>query len=570
MSFKLPRKDGHQDLASANFDLLMPVTLNETSIERMLIQFLERCVKHGHTSQPRKASEFSEETGELNLKRNLVPKLQTSSNFANFDSSLGANLLEGWIRTSLLEMIPLGRKKSSQEQIDFLKLLNVANYRAGLPTSNSRARHRRVDNSMYRVLLQFLGTQGAEKPMDEIHHAVTQTSLAKGVDFPILERYWPEPKYDEVTEVDINTLLELRFVELFKSSGTTRSRTDADVQSPLALPIMEPFSDLASDFYAATKSYGDMSSLELMQMYSSIFAIRLYQLPIRVGQSLIDLMKIAPESLTEIKSCQPADMFFDFTNDPNSAATSLSNACVGRDLRTLSSFFDTSILLRETERCVKAVKQKSEEYEKLMPAEKLIYLFQNIDSPEISMVAGLRLDHFATIFVENPEELEVLNSVKQETSNFLRALVELVLMDRRTDGLEGIRKWLKAVGGLRQQGSQDSASIVKGSNKPNLWVYSMSDGVLNTLLHMCFLSESGRRIGRDSLEMQEILSRLHSRFGVLIKSPPVGFNSAEFHKAADENFVAFTKRLKQLGWFEGLSDDFDAQHVTRPKGTQDD
>ncbi|CAN2243351.1 hypothetical protein MCEMZLE22_01072 [actinobacterium SCGC AAA044-D11] len=566
MIFKIPRRNGHQELASANFDFLMPITLNETSIERMLIQFLERCVKHGKTAPPRKASDFTELGGSLNLRKNLVPSLQKSDKFKNFDGEIGSSLLEGWIRTSLLEMIPLGRKKSDQEQIDYLRLLNVANYRVGLPTSNSRARHRRVDTMTYRVLLNFLVSKGADKPMDEIHHAVTTSSLASGVSFPEIERFWPEPKYDESTEIDINTLLELRFVELFTSSGVSRSKTDSEIQIPLELPIPEPFIDLASDFYAITKAYGKISSLELMQMYRSIFSIRLFQIPIRVGRNLSDLFDILEKPLNEVPVNKPAEMFFDFTNDPYSASTSLSNACVVRDLRLLNSYFDHSILLRETERCLRTIKSKSEIYDKLSQQEKLLFLMNNVDSDDVSMAAGLRIEGFISSLADSPEALAIIEDVKTESTNFLRALVELVLMDRRSDGLEGIRKWLKGVGGLRNQGVADSSSILKGTGKAHLWLYSMSDDVLNTLLNLCFLKENGEPRRRNVLEMETILTLLQERFGILIKSPPIGYDSAEFHKAADENFVAFTKRLKQLGWFEGLSDDFDAQYISRPKG----
>ena len=62
-----------------------------------------------------------------------------------------------------------------------------------------------------------------------------------------------------------------------------------------------------------------------------------------------------------------------------------------------------------------------------------------------------------------------------------------------------------------------------------------------------------------------MLRRLHDRFGILIDRPPADFDSADARAGAAENLSAFTQRLKLLGCFQGLSDDFSAQFVTRPR-----
>ena len=58
---------------------------------------------------------------------------------------------------------------------------------------------------------------------------------------------------------------------------------------------------------------------------------------------------------------------------------------------------------------------------------------------------------------------------------------------------------------------------------------------------------------------------MSERFGILIDRPPADFDSADARAGAAENLSAFTQRLKLLGCFEGLSDDFSAQFVTRPR-----
>lgn len=81
---------------------------------------------------------------------------------------------------------------------------------------------------------------------------------------------------------------------------------------------------------------------------------------------------------------------------------------------------------------------------------------------------------------------------------------------------------------------------------------------------MVFVDEGGQRT-TSRLPIREVLARLEKRFGLLIASPPPDLDSADARAGAAENLAAFTQRMKLLGCYEGLSDDFSAQFVTRPR-----
>ena len=55
---------------------------------------------------------------------------------------------------------------------------------------------------------------------------------------------------------------------------------------------------------------------------------------------------------------------------------------------------------------------------------------------------------------------------------------------------------------------------------------------------------------------------LRQKFGILIDRPPRGFSTTSSRFAAAENFNAFKRRLRQTGFFQGLSDDFNVQNLT--------
>ena len=66
------------------------------------------------------------------------------------------------------------------------------------------------------------------------------------------------------------------------------------------------------------------------------------------------------------------------------------------------------------------------------------------------------------------------------------------------------------------------------------------------------------------MPIAKLLEILRDRFGILIDQPPASLNSADNRAAAAANLEAFKRRLRLLGCFDGLSDDFSAQYVRNP------
>jgi hypothetical protein len=90
--------------------------------------------------------------------------------------------------------------------------------------------------------------------------------------------------------------------------------------------------------------------------------------------------------------------------------------------------------------------------------------------------------------------------------------------------------------------------------------------LMQALLLVCFTVAQGSRI-RPRMPISELLDTLRDRFGILIDHPPGTLDSADNRAAAAENFEAFKRRLRLLGCFDGLSDDFSAQYVRNPVET---
>src|SRR6266566_939872 len=66
------------------------------------------------------------------------------------------------------------------------------------------------------------------------------------------------------------------------------------------------------------------------------------------------------------------------------------------------------------------------------------------------------------------------------------------------------------------------------------------------------------------IRLQEFLAFLEEHYGIVIDRPPDMFKGAEYAAAARDNLRAMLDRLRQMGIFRDLSDDFTAQRLHAP------
>jgi hypothetical protein len=95
----------------------------------------------------------------------------------------------------------------------------------------------------------------------------------------------------------------------------------------------------------------------------------------------------------------------------------------------------------------------------------------------------------------------------------------------------------------------------------------MSNELLNALVHVA-LADFGKPVGEKReaatrLPLRTFLNWLKDRFGILVNTAPFFDTSNEAMQAANVNFESLKTRLKQIGVFQDLSDDFQAQYLRR-------
>jgi hypothetical protein len=539
----------------------------------MLIQILERVIKGGRTSPPLREVETSsvEPLGPYAYPNVLLRKLASSPRMEGFNDDRGLEILDGWLRTCIIEVINQGKGRQ-REKLDFFKLLSIASYRSGLPNSDGRARHRRVDELVYNSLILALSETATPEVniQKSLRTRLTSSVISRGVDFPDVKEPWINPEYNLKDEVDINALLELNMLELIdgKNPGSTMAQSPSSFADGQSFLFPQGIKPIGRDFLQVLDQFASISVPEVVSSLESVLAIRLFQLPIRTAHNLRQLLDGNEiEDFGEI-SDNCIEMYCDFTGETSSSSWRLAKLSVQTHMKMLVNYFRDAVLLREVERAFSQSKPWKDAYASGSSAEKLKMLISATQSPEREGYIYPTIERIKSYLEDNKldEELKNFEDIAEVNNNWTDLLVNLIVEDRSVRATDGYRKWMYSVGGLTQTGTR-RVSLLKGTmGATQTWGYSLSDEVLVTCLQLCFFDENGFREGgsNSKLEMSVILTRLRKRFGILINAVPTGLITPEFQSAASRNYEAFKRKLKQLGCFEGLSDDFEAQYISFP------
>jgi len=540
MKIELPK-----EMRTFAFTELTMVELNDTDVERMLTQIFEMAIKQGRTASNVRAATLYDEK---------LAALATSEKVKGFTDPRGEAVLDGWLRSSVVEMGRVGRQRM-HEQMLYLRPSTVAVYRAGFP---SRSRHRQADSLVYREMqreaLTRLGSGDPVKARVWIGERFRE-SFGRGVVFSDPPKW--APQYDGVTEIDVSALLTVYFLEEFEAKSGVEPKEERNEP-----PVPGATSPLGRDVLDYIASYGSHAPpLVMSQHLAALIGLRLFQLPLRTAiaaRSLIETGQRCPDMADPLAG-NPLEQYVDFTGEKGSPSDVLARACVQRDLeRTLQFFWDRLYLLAL--RGAPAVRPVFADASLTAP-ERFVELLKRAHDPQV--VA--HLDYKLSLIVEENAETD-----DEDTSSFLHSmtadsrpaaerLADVLVEALKKRGYENSVKWFWSTGGVKT----DFGILSGPLNVRRAWTYAPSDVLLSSLLSVIF-SRPGGAAPRAEMSIAAILQALERRFGLLIDRPPRGMDSAENRAAAAQNLESFKYRLQLLGAFDGLSDDFSAQRVRNP------
>lgn len=284
--------------------------------------------------------------------------------------------------------------------------------------------------------------------------------------------------------------------------------------------------------------------------------------------SLVEQGELPPAMQMGAKGSLP-DLYVDFTRDRSGPSDEMARDCVERDLEELRMSLESLLFLRTMDRYVELQPKHQSGLEHLTTPEYLQRLVQLRLDPGVEARAEAEIE--SVKFETNAacqgaaEEEEVTaffaEHARRSSVSSLDKALELIVAAQEKKAVRSYVSWFWSVGGLRQQ-SGVLAGNVRGRRS---WRYMMSDELLAVLVQLALLDDPAGRLEtvapRGRLRFSEFLAFLHERFGILVDSPPKSFDSPTFRAGAGQNVEALKRRLRQMGFFEALSDDFNAQYL---------
>jgi hypothetical protein len=526
-------------------------SLLDADTDRVLPSLFEMCVKGGRSSRSR-----TDARDYLGYRQALVD----SGAVDGFDDKRDQALLDGWLRSCVVDMGAVGRANTG-EQMLAIAPLTLAAYRAGLP--KERNRHRGIDDVVYRLLLDAVGpvAPGAGASAAALRELFTRT-VGRGLEIGPGPTW--EPRLRDPAKLDIGALLAFRFVEGF-AMGDAREVNSTAPASALA-GVTAALGRMLLDHL---RVYGGRLPVPaLMTSFAALMTAGIFGFSLRADAAARELLRsgeVPPDMADGQAPPSRLQLYCDFTGDLGSESDRMSRSCVARDLDRVRLAFRDRMTLVVVENALPRIPGEAERRAGLTAGNRIVQLAQLREHRRVESYAEARLDDLvaaarASADVTGPD-LEFLVRVQAADTSELDKLLDV--MEHVNDGpaVRNAVKWYWSVGGLEKP-----YGLLRGDvRNRRSWRYAPGDELLTALLLAVFVEPDGKG-HRPAMPLRDVLDALAHRFGILVDRPPAFLDGAEAREAATANREAFTLRLQLLGCFDSLSDDFSVQIVRHPLG----
>jgi hypothetical protein len=275
----------------------------------------------------------------------------------------------------------------------------------------------------------------------------------------------------------------------------------------------------------------------------------------------------------------PPSLYADFTGLPGSLSQEMAGACVRRDLEAYQQFLASNLHLRLLNRYVETMRRtpaRRAALEAFLPPPdngprylQGLLLLQHDPTLDAHLQASARVDEDRIRGAnthddegDNPGELSWLDTLVGTAETDVERVVLLLAEAQRTSARKNFTAWFSGTGGLTK-----SHGLLQGrTGSRQGWRYMPSNDLLAVLVQLAAARATAgdTEAAPQPIRLQDFLAFLETRFGLVIDRPPAPFVGADYAAAARDNLRAMLDRLRQMGIFRDLSDDFTVQRLQPP------
>lgn len=531
------------------FDLLFTVDMNDFDVEMLLPSLFHLIRTKGRrVGRPANPDLYAE----------YFSRMASHDRLRGFGDFAGRKVLDRWVRTSVVRMGTRGRSRTG-EKITFLYPSTMLAYKAGLPKEITRLRG--VHNFVYTVLLSSEGDQ-------VVLERLFRDALGEGLLFDDSQDF--NGRFDGKTDIDIEAMLTICFLDGLSPAGVSALPSETKRMPRLARQS-EYF---AKDILSILKCYKrEIPTTQLNRFLLTLINFHLFVYSMRLMNWVIGIAQSA-------HSIERPEFYLDCTGKRGSYSDELARSCVERDLETLERYTRSLLKLRTLDRFLSLNSAQrsalpdrethTTDYLKqlltITDGDNRLLAKADQEFEQICAENGLGIDDEASSESEVTEAFAFLKELR-DSSEFdpVERLVRVLFEAQRKSALKNLTGWYYSTAGFNR-----TYGLISGNTRGARRVgrYTLSNELLSALVHVALAEdgsgESGDNRPAPRIPLRDFLEKLATKYGLLIDRPPSKESTAEAVEASRSNLEAFKVRLRQIGVFENLSDDFDAQYLRRP------
>ena len=557
MKIKLPK-----NIVGVKFPRICTIEMNDFDIDLFLPSLFFTILAQGkgkakQTNDPTEIARF-------------IDGVANHSDLEGFNDGEGRRVLERLVRTTLITTGGVGRSRTG-EQITSIVPYTILAHKPGFPV---KSRQRNADTFIYQILREHLGA-------DDVLRSFVKRVFGRGViidNIPVLGG-----KYDGKSRLDTLTRLSIAFLDGLKNPSLGSKSRENTTVGPCPMLAKELATDLLRYLF---EYYTNMPAQAFTHHLLVLINFELFNYTLKLVNAVNELVQhpdSLPVAMRDGAKISPPQLYLDFTESSAGYSQEMAKACVQRDIETYQQFLSSNLLLRQLDIYVEKLKRnpryKLRIEDVLQPgisgAEYLQGLLRLRNDPAIGgdIAASARSDEDEIRLVnthegeeDDPEALDWLSTITDTAEDDVERVVSLLVEGQKGSAIEHFVQWYWGVGGMKKpQGVLRGTTLSRKS-----WRYAPTNDLLAVFVQLATVRLSPptnqEQVNQElqPIRLQDFLRFLEERFGILVDRPPSPFEGAEYIAAARENLRAMLRRLRQMGIFRDLSDDFTIQRLHPP------
>ncbi|WP_026726989.1 methylation-associated defense system protein MAD7 [Flavobacterium denitrificans] len=457
---------------------------------------------------------------EIEKLKSIFQKLEENNELEGFNENPDA--VELWLRTNLVNMV--NRGNSEKEKISSLRPIHLESYRV-----------RNVPNTRDYFTA------------DQIYLMLGQNPVVKEDLRNFLAEGWDKTTNNLLNskELDVDSLGILYLIKNV-SPGFLESNTTLNKIKPLLTEQAELFCDDVRRLLVYKSKIPRNVLIDYLKTITS-FHLSLY-----IHKVIYLLPKMIEAGTKEI--VDDWSVVLDTTDNFESKISSIAIADAEKTYNSLYKYIKATFKINSVIQKLKLDESNSDSIEKAMDI-----LKNEINKYEIKFET-----YWDIVYQEQDQEYKDLLSemVKYETNYFDR-YVELLLKVR---GKYQHKSHIELLDSLSQKNSE-RGFLAQGRSKKHPRRYVLGTRLLEALVQIQVLHLEGNKFITQNLSVEELMNNLRNRYGLIINGlHEERFQSIDLHThlAFKENVEAFKMKLRQIGFYNDLSDAYILQKV-RPR-----